>query len=225
MFSVVLHLLTTKFVKSIFMAYIVEDLDDRKRFRLLLEVPYKNLIEFVFEYLKKKSVLTVLFWSLCSIFLFITIVIRIKVAGYFPLIHILFHSVIGMIVLPLIIIPFHELLHVIPYYISGAKNIRVGMDLKQYLFYVTAHRHVATPVQFRIVAWTPFIVISFVSALLVLILPGLWKWSISLFMFAHATMCAGDFALLNLYYLNRDKKIYTWDDADKKEAYFYEKLQ
>jgi hypothetical protein len=37
-------------------------------------------------------------------------------------------------------------------------------------------------------------------------------------------MCAGDFALLNFYFLNRDKEIYTWDDVDKKEAYFYEKL-
>jgi hypothetical protein len=207
------------------MPFLVEDLADQKRFRLLLEVPYTNLIEFVFEYLKKKSRLTALFWSFCSIFLLNSIVIRIKVAGYFPLTHILFHSVVGMLVLPLIIIPVHELLHVIPYYISGAKKIRVGMDLKQYLFYVTAHRHVATPLQFRIVAWIPFIVISSVSAFLIFLLPGLWKWSISLFMFAHSTMCAGDFALLNLYYLNRDKKIYTWDDVDKKEAYFYEKLE
>ena len=45
-----------------------------------------------------------------------------------------------------------------------------------------------------------------------------------MFLFVHATMCAGDMALLNLYYLNREMKIYTWDDADKKEAYFYEKL-
>jgi hypothetical protein len=37
-------------------------------------------------------------------------------------------------------------------------------------------------------------------------------------------MCAGDFALLNFYYLNRDKKIYTWDDADLKEAYYYEEI-
>jgi hypothetical protein len=37
-------------------------------------------------------------------------------------------------------------------------------------------------------------------------------------------MCAGDFALLNFYFLNRNKKIYTWDDVDKKEAYFYEKI-
>jgi hypothetical protein len=165
-----------------------------------------------------------LFWFLCFLFLCFTVIIRIKVAGNFPITHILFHSFAGLIILPLICIPVHELLHIVPYYLTGARNIRVGMDFKQYLFYVTAHKYVATPLQFRIVAWTPFIIISSGLVFLVFLLPGLWKWSLSLFLFAHATMCAGDFALLNLYYLNRNKKIYTWDDADKKEAYFYEKL-
>jgi hypothetical protein len=206
------------------MAFSVEDLYDQNKFRLFLTIPYKNLIQFVLEYLKKKSALMFLFWSLCLLFLCFTVIIRIKVAGNFPISHILLHSVIGVLVLPLICIPLHELFHVIPYYLSGAKNIRVGMDLKQYLFYVTAHRYVATPLQFRVVAWTPFLIISIGLVLLVFLLPGLWKWSLSLFLFAHATMCAGDFALLNLYYVNRDKKIYTWDDVDKKEAYFYEEL-
>jgi hypothetical protein len=206
------------------MTFSAEDLEDQKKFRLFLTIPYTNLIQFVFEYLKKKSGLMFLYWFLCLLFLCFTLIIRIKVSGNFPTAHIILHSFIGMIVLPLICIPLHELLHVIPYYLSGAKNIRIGMDLKQYLFYVTAHRYVATPLQFRIVAWTPFLIISIGLALLVFLLPGLWKWSLSLFLFAHATMCAGDFALLNLYYLNRDKKIYTWDDVDKKEAYFYEEL-
>ena len=206
------------------MAFQVEDLEDEKRFRMILTIPYKNLIQFVFEYLKKKSGLTSLYWSICLIFLFLTLYIRIKVAGNFPPTHILFHSAIGSIILPLICIPVHEFLHIIPYWLSGAKNIRVGMDLKQYLFYVSAHRHVATPLQFRIVALTPFLIISAGLMFLVLFLPGLWKWSLSLFLFVHATMCAGDFALLNLYFLNGDKKIYTWDDVDKKEAYFYEEL-
>ena len=35
-------------------------------------------------------------------------------------------------------------------------------------------------------------------------------------------MCAGDLALINFYYINRNKKIITWDDVSKKEAYFYE---
>ncbi|MGD0755566.1 MAG: DUF3267 domain-containing protein [Bacteroidales bacterium] len=206
------------------MPFSVEDLDNQKRFRLFLTIPYTNLIYFVFEYLKKKSVIMFIFWFLCFLFLCFTVIIRIKVAGNFPITHILFHSFTGLIILPLIFIPVHELLHIIPFYVTGAKNIKVGMDLKQYLFYVTAHKYVATPLQFRIVAWTPFIIISSGLVFLVFLLPGLWKWSFSLFLFAHATMCAGDFALLNLYFLNRDKKIYTWDDADKKEAYFYEEL-
>jgi hypothetical protein len=98
------------------------------------------------------------------------------------------------------------------------------MDLRQYLFYVTAHRHVANPLQFWIVALTPFIVISTGLVVTIILIPGLWRWSLSLFLFVHATMCAGDLALLNFYFINKSKAIYTWDDADKKEAYFYEKI-
>jgi hypothetical protein len=211
-------------IESINMALSVEDLEDQKNFRLFLTIPYQNLIQFVFDSFKKKSALTLIFWSTGLVFLCITVNVRINVAGNFPFSQILFHSFIGLIIIPLLCIPVHEFLHIIPYWLSGAKNIRFGMDLKQYLFYVTAHRYVASPLQFRLVAITPFIVISLTLLLLVFLLPGLWKWSLSLFLFVHATMCIGDFALLNFYFLNRDKKIYTWDDADKKEAYFYEKL-
>jgi hypothetical protein len=206
------------------MPYKIEDLENPERFRLFLSTSYRNLIGFVFEYLKKKSILTSVFWAFCVIFLCFAIFIRIRIAGNFPIREILLHSVIGLIILPLACIPLHEFLHVIPYYLSGARNIRFGMDLKQYLFYVTAHRYVASPTQFKVVAVMPFVIISLTLMVLIILLPGLWKWSLSVFLFAHATMCAGDLALLNFYFTNRDKQIYTWDDADKKEAYFYEKL-
>jgi hypothetical protein len=206
------------------MALLVEDLNDQAKFRHILAISYNDLIQFIFDYLKKKSGLTIFFWSICLIFLGIAIKVRINIGGYFPVTDILFHSTLGLIIFPVLCIPVHELLHIIPYYISGAKKIRVGMDLKQYLFYVTAHRHVATPLQFRIVAITPFLILTITLLFLVFLLPGLWKWSLSLFLFVHTTMCAGDFALLNFYFLNRNKKIYTWDDADQKMAYFYEKI-
>ena len=206
------------------MALLVEDLDDLKKFRQILVISYRDLIQFILDYLKKKSGLTVFFWSVCLIFLGIVITVRINIAGYFPIANILFHSALGLLIFPVFCIPMHELLHIIPYCISGAKKIRVGMDLKQYLFYVTAHRHVTTQLQFRIVAITPFLIISITLLFLILLLPGLWKWSLSLFLFVHTTMCAGDFAMLNFYFLNRDKKIYTYDDADKKMAYFYEEI-
>jgi len=92
------------------------------------------------------------------------------------------------------------------------------------MFYVTAHRYVATENQFRFVAWFPFILVSLATLLLVIFLPGLWKWSLSLFLFVHATMCAGDFAMLNFYTVHPGKKIYTWDDFNERAAYFYEEI-
>jgi hypothetical protein len=207
------------------MALKVEDLDDQTKFRLVFSIPYKDLIQFVFEYLKKRSGLIFFFWSVCLFSLGLTVFARITIDGSFSVFNFILHSILGLILFPVICVPFHELIHIIPYYISGARNIRIGMDLKQYLFYVTAHRYVATPLQFIIVAVAPFLVISGVLTFLVFLLPGLWKWSLSLFLFAHTTMCAGDFALMNFYFLNRNKKIYTWDDADRKIAYFYEELE
>jgi hypothetical protein len=219
-----MNLLKSKFAKSSFMPFSVEDLEEQKKFRLFLTIPYSDLIQFVYDYIKKKSLLTFFFWIVCFFFLSTAVIIRVKIAGIFPATHILLYSAIGFIILPLIFIPVHEFLHIIPFVISGAKNIRVGMDLKQYLFYVSAHRYVASPLQFRIVALTPFLIISSGLIILIILLPGLWKWSLSIFLFVHSTMCTGDIALLNLYFINKDKKIYTWDDLDKKEAYFYEEL-
>ena len=162
---------------------------------------------------------------MCLLLLSLAVIIRINSAFHFSIISIILHSFLGFVAFPIICIPLHEALHIIPYWLSGARNIRIGMDLKQYIFYVTAHRYVASPVQFITVALIPFIVISMLAIILILFLPGLWKWSFSMFFFIHTTMCAGDFALLNFYFINRDKKIYTWDDADEKMAYFYEKKE
>jgi len=202
----------------------VENLEDQTKYRQMLAISYNNLIPFIFDQLRQKTVLMVFFWATCILFLGFAVIIRFNISGFFPVNKILSHTILGAVIFPVLIIPVHEVLHIIPYFLSGARTIRIGMDLKQYLFYVTAHRYVATPGQFIIVAVIPFIIISVIFTLLIIILPGLWKWSLSLFLFAHTTMCAGDFALLNFYYLNRDKKIYTWDDADQKMAYFYEEL-
>jgi len=203
------------------MNFKVEDLNESQNFRQILAVQYSDLIPFIFKYIKKVTFVTFLFWSTCAAFLLIAVFLRSAVNTSLIT---LGHSVMGFVVFPLLIIPFHEALHIIPYYLSGARNIRMGMDLKQYLFYVTAHRYVVSPAQFITVALVPFASISMLVMLLIFFLPGLWKWSLSAFLFVHATMCAGDFALLNFYYVNRDKKIYTWDDADEKIAYFYEKI-
>jgi hypothetical protein len=206
------------------MALRVEDLEDQSKYRQILKIPYDELVTFVLDYIRRKSSLMVFFWSSCIVFLGIAFFVRINIGGYFPFRNIFLHTCLGLIIFPILCIPVHELLHIIPYYLTGARNIRIGMDLKQYMFYVTAHRYVATENQFRFVALVPYLVTSLAVFFLVLILPGLWKWSLSLFLFVHATMCAGDFAMLNFYSVHRGRKIYTWDDFDEKAAYFYEEI-
>lgn len=202
----------------------IEDIEDQTKFRRILEIPYAEIVNFVLDHIRKKTGVTLFFWSICLLFFGIAVTVRIDISGYFSFSKILLHTVLGLFVLPLVSVPLHEFLHIVPYYLSGARNIRVGVDLRQLIFYVTAHRYVAGPLQFIIVAIIPFLIISLVMIFLVLYLPGLWKWSLSLFLFVHSTMCAGDFAMLNFYWQNRNKKIYTWDDADEKIAYFYEEM-
>ena len=212
------------FEQSLKMALSVDDLQDLSRFRLFQTISYSEIISFVLDYIRRRTNLMVFFWGICMIFLGFSIIIRVDIAGYFELKKIMTHTLLGTVLFPVLIIPVHEGLHVLPYFISGARKIRIGMDLSQYMFYVTAHRYVVTPGIFKLVALIPFIVISLTTLLLVLYLPDLWKWSLSLFLFVHTTMCAGDFAMLNFYFINRSRKIYSWDDADLKEAYFYEEL-
>jgi hypothetical protein len=38
-------------------------------------------------------------------------------------------------------------------------------------------------------------------------------------------MCAGDFAMISFCNIHRNHKVFTWDDADLKEAYFYEEIE
>jgi len=202
------------------MRYSTEDLDNNKEFTKIAEVPYSELVAFIFKYLKNVTFVTFSFWAFCVISLLLAIVIRINIPSGLTA---FFHSLLGFILMPVLVIPLHELLHIIPYYLTGAGNIRTGMDMKQFFFYVTAHRYVAGPAQFILVALIPFLVISLTLIILIIGLSGAWKWSLSAFLFVHTTMCAGDVALMNFYFLNRKKKIYTWDDADEKVAYFYEK--
>lgn len=201
-----------------------EDLSDERRYRHLTTLRYSDIISFVLDHLRRRTGIILFFWSFCLIMLGLAVIIRINISGYFELRKIFLHSLLGIIVLPVLIIPLHELLHIIPYILSGAKRIRVGMDLKQYIFYVTAHRHVASSRLFRLVAIFPFITITAASLFMIWWLPGLWKYSVAVFLFIHSTMCAGDFAMISFCNIYRKHKVYTWDDADLKEAYFYEEI-
>ena len=110
----------------------VEDLDDQSKYRQILAIPYDELLVFVFDNIRKKSGLMVFFWSVCFVLLGIALTVRINIAPYFPLKHIILHTFLGLIIFPVLYIPVHEFLHIVPYWLSGAKD-KGRYDLKQYV--------------------------------------------------------------------------------------------
>lgn len=202
----------------------VEELEDKERFRLVLTIRHDAISDFLVDILASRKTVAVVFWSICIISLSLPVIVLINIGGYFSFGKILLHILLGLVAIPVALIPVHELLHIIPFVAAGARKIRAGFEARQYIFYATAHRYVTSRFLFCIVALAPFITVTGALLYLTLALPGIWKVSMSVAMFVHVNMCAGDFALMSIMTSNLKKRAYTWDDAELKEAYFYEEI-
>ncbi len=198
-----------------------KDIKGNPRYKHLKTLSYNDIVPFVFEYIKKHTfpVLMAIFLTCCTVAWMITA--RFSLAGVYPLYTIIIHTITGFIVIPLLLIIPHELLHIVPYYFSGARQIRIGAEWKRWYFYVTAHNHPVGHRSFIIIAITPFIVITSLLVFLSSVSDPLWQWTLAASLFVHTTMCAGDLALINFFFIHRKSYPVTWDDADKKEAYIY----
>ena len=100
----------------------VEDLEDQTKYRQIMEISYHDLVPFILDYLRRKSSVTIFFWSACIIFLVTALRIRMNIGGYFAFRDILTHSVIGMILLPLVCIPLARIIACCPLLLLGSKK-------------------------------------------------------------------------------------------------------
>ena len=201
-----------------------EDLMRERRYRLLYELHYQEIPEFVMKYLFRKNRETRFFWFSVILFLLIaikpTILFFVGGPGFLSTLWYLF---LGFVGIPLLLIPLHEGIHALFFFFSGGRNIRVGVDLKNFFFYVTAHRYPVGRRAFTRIALAPFFVINTGLWAAAWFLSGGLSWSFYLALFSHATMCAGDFAMLSFYREQGEGEIITYDDVDEKTAYFYQK--
>lgn len=199
----------------------IEDLEDGSAYDKVLTLPYNDIAPFVIGSLKSFNLPMMTVWVVLALAAFLTVWFwpGVRYAPEHP--RIIIGLATGLVAAPVLLIPFHEGLHLIPFRMAGAKDIRCGADLRQGIIYVTAHRFVADLRLFSIVAFTPFVIIT-AAIIVTMIFCSPWgKWVLSLALFAHTTMCAGDTALIGFMGGFRNRNVYTWDDADRKEAYFY----
>ena len=199
----------------------IEELEDGSAYDKVLTLPYNDIAPFVIGSLKSFNLPMMTVWVVLALTAFLTVWFWPGVRYAPEHSRIIIGLTTGLVAAPVLLIPFHEGLHLIPFSMAGAKDIRCGADLRQGIIYVTAHRFVADLRLFSIVALTPFVIITAAIIVTMIFCSPWWKWVLSLALFAHTTMCAGDTALIGFMGGFRNRNVYTWDDADRKEAYFY----
>ena len=199
----------------------IEELEDGSAYDKVLTLPYNDIASFVIGSLKSFNLPMMTVWVVLALTAFLTVWFwpGVRYAAENPLI--IPGLATGLVAVPVLLIPFHEGLHLIAFRVAGAKDIRYGADLRQGIIYVTAHRFVADLRLFSTVAFTPFVIITAIIIVTMIFCSPWWKWVLSLALFTHTTMCAGDTALIGFMGGFRHRNVYTWDDADRKEAYFY----
>jgi hypothetical protein len=199
----------------------IEQLEEGSAYEKVLTLSYRDIAPFVIGSLRSFNLPMIIIWVALAVSSFLTVWLwpGIRYNPENPCI--VMGLVAGLVAIPVLLIPLHEGLHLIPFSLAGAKDIRYGADLRQGIIYVTAHRFVAGRRLFIIVAFTPLMIITASIVIFMIFSSPWWQWVLSLTLFTHTTMCAGDAALIGFMSGFRHRDIFTWDDADRKEAYFY----
>jgi len=119
----------------------------------------------------------------------------------------------------LVLIPVHEGIHGLMYWMLGAKDVRFHVSLRKAAAFAIAHHDVASAREFTWIAIAPFLVITSLFAALLTVYPG-QSFLITGMILMHTAGCSSDWAKLNYVWRNRHIELYTYDDADMKVTYF-----
>ena len=121
----------------------------------------------------------------------------------------------------LVLIPLHEAIHGLVYWLLGARSIHFGGSLRLMYFYAVAHDFVINGRELVWLALAPFLVINGGLLALALLNPPLRLFALVLSLL-HLSAVGGDWAMLGYLWEQRGGEIYTYDDIHEKMSYFYQ---
>ncbi|HCE16933.1 MAG TPA: DUF3267 domain-containing protein [Anaerolinea thermolimosa] len=196
----------------------VNDLQQSERFLLLDTLSHHDLLPFLVQYgLKQVNPVTVSFYIGLALYLGVTLSVGIRM-GYNAFSWII--QVLWATVAWLVLIPFHEGIHGLVYWALGARDIRVGVSLREGVVYAIAHGFVVNRREFIGLALAPTVLINGGLAVLAWCAEPLRFFALALSVL-HFSSAGGDWALLSYLWVKRAHPVFTYDDADRKMSYFY----
>ncbi len=209
------------------MRHTIDQIRKDPSFRLLDKLPHDNIVEFATEYIRKPTrsmtsyliVMVLFFVFQWSAYIYGVVVSEMNAVS------LLKQFLYGLIISMTIVIPVHEFIHAMGYLLLGARKIRFGAAWRHFAFYAVADDFVVNRSGLIFLAISPFIIVSLLNLAGFIFVSGYASYTYISVMFFHATMCAGDFALLSYFEYHRDKELYTFDDVKNKISYFYYKVR
>jgi hypothetical protein len=202
----------------------VDDLNNPEKFEKLTEVTRDRIKEFVLEQIRTDKVIIPVFMVYQIILVligtfFATRSVVLIIRGYPEQ----FYWTLGAVIFSFSILVFlHELLHGLALLMTGAKKIRFGGNIRNFIFFAEANQHVMNRNQFRFVALTPLFVIQILTLwglVVFLNVPAVYLFIT--IMSLHSLFCAGDIALLSFFEKFRHEKIYTYDSKDGNRTFYF----
>ncbi|MFK8056085.1 MAG: DUF3267 domain-containing protein [Saprospiraceae bacterium] len=125
---------------------------------------------------------------------------------------------LGLLAMLLVVVP-HELLHGIAYRWTGAKKVIYGADWKRMVFHASAPYHPINYKQMLLVALTPFVVLTSLLLIGLVLTTGPYWWFFFGLLLMHTQGCFGDFAMVNFFARQaRPERWITFDDS-KEETF------
>lgn len=202
----------------------INDLKNPGRFKLIAAVSHSRIKDFVLhQVMEDKKIVpfymvyqTILFFA-AIFFLTRSIVLATRGDSNY-----LFVTLAAILFSLTFLVVIHELLHGMVLKLAGAPRIRYGMVPGKFIFYAEADQFVLGKKPFAFVALAPLIIIQ------ILTIAGIAVWYDQalvyfplMVMCIHSFFCAGDIALLALFYRHPGSKVYTYDNQSEKTSYYY----
>ncbi|HDR68095.1 MAG TPA: DUF3267 domain-containing protein [Bacteroidaceae bacterium] len=205
----------------------IEEIINSKKYKLREVLEFKDVISFVLLNIKKRGIVSGLYFflNIASLAILIILSVVLLIQNNISAGKLIQNMILGILAGTFLIVPVHELFHYLAYFSMGARKIKFGADPRQFIFYVVADRFPIGRFQLGILAMTPFVAINALTALFIIPLFPAGTIIGGFLLLSHNIMCIGDFAMLNYALQKENKGVVTFDAVEKRKSYFFIKVK
>lgn len=201
----------------------IRALQDSNRYELLAELDHEDMIPFVLDALKRRNPVIRFFYAvhISAGILALGLAAWQICTGRISWTSWLGHFFSGLILGSSLIIPIHEAIHGIGYWVDGARKIRFGGNWKKLYWYAAADEWVISGLRYSMVAMLPFALITILGIFAIFYASLNHQWLIAGVIIMHGVNCAGDFAVSGFCWENRNSPLYTYDLLSQGRSFFF----